>query len=82
MPHMNGQTPRAGTAARLLNLLDIEHGASLRAESAQVAAQVARELSEGMTQAERIATHEFLTQVASAVRWPADDHPPLGSPFA
>jgi len=34
------------------------------------AVRVARELSEGMTQAERIAIHEFLTEVADAVRWP------------
>jgi hypothetical protein len=55
----------------LLNLLDIEHGASLRAESDAAAVHIARELcAEGMTQAERIATHEFLTQIAKSVRWP------------
>ena len=71
---MGKQAPKAGTAVKLLNLLDIERGASLRAESTHVAAQIARELSEGMTQAERIATHEFLTEVARAVRWPTGDH--------
>ena len=60
----------AGTV-KLLNLLDIGHGASLRAESTTVAARIARELSEGMTQAERIATFEFLFEIAKTVRWPA-----------
>jgi len=55
---------------KLLNLLDIERGASLRAEAAWTAERVARELSEGMTQAERIAMNEFLDEVARAVRWP------------
>lgn len=54
----------------MLNLLDIDRGASLRAESTSVAVRVARELSDGMTQAERVATHEFLTEIAQAVRWP------------
>ena len=67
---MSKETPKAGTTVKLLNLLDIEHGASLRAESSVAAVRVARELSEGMTQAERIAIHEFLTDVAAAVRWP------------
>jgi transcriptional regulator with XRE-family HTH domain len=60
----------SGEQVRLLNLLDIGRGASLRAESTSVAVRVARELSDGMTQAERIATHEFLTDIAQAVRWP------------
>jgi hypothetical protein len=60
----------SGEQVRLLNLLDIGLGASLRAESTSVAARVARELSDGMTPAERIATHEFLTEIAQAVRWP------------
>ena len=59
-----------GEQVKLLNLLDIGRGASLRAESTSVAVRVARELSDGMTQAERIATHEFLTEVARDVRWP------------
>jgi len=59
----------SGEHVKLLNLLDIGRGASLRAESTSVAVRVARELSDGMTQAERIATHEFLTEVARAVRW-------------
>jgi len=67
---MSKETPRAATTVKLLNLLDIEHGASLRAESTVAAVRVARELSEGMTQAERIAIHQFLTEVADAVRWP------------
>jgi hypothetical protein len=46
---MSEQTSKAGTAVRLLNLLDIEYGASLRAESNASAARLARELSEGMT---------------------------------
>ncbi len=33
-------------------------------------ARVAREISAGMTQAQRIAAYEFLNQVARAVRWP------------
>ena len=68
---MDKETPKAETTVKLLNLLDIEQGASLRAESNAVAVRLARELSEGMTQAERIAVHEFLNQVARAVRWPA-----------
>jgi hypothetical protein len=72
---MSDQAPRTEATVKLLNLLDIERGASLRAESAAVAVRIARELSEGMTQAERIATHEFLNDVARAVRWPADSHP-------
>jgi hypothetical protein len=60
----------SGEQVKLLNLLDISRGASLRAESTSVAVRVARELSDGMTQAERIATHEFLTEIAQAVRWP------------
>ena len=61
----------SGEQVKLLNLLDIGRGVSLRAESTSVAVRIARELSDGMTQAERIATHEFLTEVARAVRWPA-----------
>ncbi len=61
----------SGEQVKLLNLMDIGHGASLRAESTSVAVRIARELSDGMTQAERIATHKFLTEVARAVRWPA-----------
>jgi len=72
---LSQQGPGPQETVKLLNLIDIEHGASLRAESAAVAVSVARELSEGKTRAERIATHEFLTDVARAVRWPADDHP-------
>lgn len=60
----------SGEQVRLLNLLDIGRGTSLRAESTSVAVRVARELSDGMTQAERNATHEFLTEIAQAVRWP------------
>jgi len=72
---MSQEAPRSQATIKLLNLIDIERGASLRAESAAVAVSVARELSEGMTRAEHIATHEFLTDVARAVRWPADGHP-------
>jgi len=61
----------SGETVKLLNLMDIEHGVSLRAESTSAAARIARELSDGMTQAGRIATHEFLTEIAKAVRWPA-----------
>jgi hypothetical protein len=66
---MRKEAQQTDTPVKLLNLLDIEHGASLRAEATSVAARVAQELSEGMTQSERIATHEFLTEVANAVRW-------------
>ena len=72
---MSEQAPRIEPTVKLLNLLDIEHGASLRTESNAVAARIARELSEGMTQAERIAVHEFLNEVARAVRWPGAGHP-------
>jgi hypothetical protein len=72
---MSRKAPRIQATVELLNLIDIERGASLRAESAAVAVSVARELSEGMTRAERIAADEFLTDIARAVRWPADDHP-------
>lgn len=55
----------------LLNLLDIEHGASLRVESDAAAMRIAHELcAEEMTPAERIAIHGFLTKIADAVRWP------------
>jgi hypothetical protein len=60
----------SGETVKLLNLLDIGHGASLRAESTSVAVRIAQELSDGMTQAGRVATHEFLTEIAKAVRWP------------
>jgi hypothetical protein len=72
---MSQEAPRTQATVKLLNLIDIERGASPRAESAAVAVSVARELSEEMTRAERIATHEFLTDVARAVRWLADGHP-------
>jgi len=72
---MSREVPGTQATVKLLNLIDLERGASLRAESAAVAVSVARELSEGMTRAERIATHELLTDVARAVRWPADGHP-------
>ena len=67
------EVSKTPTTTKLLNLLDIEQGASLRAESTAVAVRIAYELAEGMTQAERIAVGEFLTEVAKAVRWPA--HP-------
>jgi transcriptional regulator with XRE-family HTH domain len=60
----------SGETVKLLNLMDIEHGVSLRAESTLAAVRIARELSDGMTQAGRIATHEFLIEIAKAVRWP------------
>lgn len=63
------QVPK-GIGVGLLGLVDIEHGASLRAESRRQAARIARELSEGMTQAERIAVHEFLDNIADEIRWP------------
>jgi hypothetical protein len=72
---MRQETSKAQTTVKLLNLLDIERGASLRAESTAVAVCIARELSEGMTQTERIAVHEFLTEVARAVRWPVHRAP-------
>jgi|HubBroStandDraft_1064217.scaffolds.fasta_scaffold08721_6 hypothetical protein len=78
---MSGRARRTEPAVRLLSLLDIEQGASLHAESAALAARIVRELSEGMTQAERIATHEFLREVASALRWPATANP-LSAPVA
>jgi hypothetical protein len=68
---MDKETPKAEATVKLLNLLDIEQGALLRVESNAVAVRIARELSEGMTRAERIAVHEFLNEVARAVRWPA-----------
>lgn len=61
----------SGETVKLLNLMDIEHGVSLRAESTTAAVRIALELSDGMTQAGRIATHEFLIEIAKAVRWPA-----------
>jgi hypothetical protein len=65
------EVSKTPTTTKLLNLLDIEQGASLRAESTAAAVRIAHELAEGMTQAERIAVGEFLTEVANAVRWPA-----------
>ena len=64
----------SGEVSKLLNLLDVEHGVSLRAESSTIAGRIARELSEGMTQAGRIATHEFLVEIAQAVRWPRKEY--------
>jgi hypothetical protein len=61
----------SGERSKLLNLMDIERGVSLRAESTLAAVRIARELSDGMTQAGRIATHRFLVEIAEAVRWPA-----------
>jgi hypothetical protein len=60
----------SGETVKLLNLMDTEHGLSLRAESTLATARIARELSDGMTQAGRIATYEFLSEIAKAVRWP------------
>jgi hypothetical protein len=68
---MRREAPQAGTPVKLLSLFDIERGASLRAESTAVAVRIAQELSEGMTQSERIAVSQFLTEIANAVRWPA-----------
>jgi transcriptional regulator with XRE-family HTH domain len=72
---IESRLPRAkvskGIGVGLLGLVDIEHGAALRAESHTEAVRVARELSAGMTRAERIAVHEFLTNVAAEVRWPS-----------
>lgn len=64
--------PDALAPVQLLNLLDIERGAKLRATATATAtaARLARELSEGMTQAERIAAHQFLNEIANNVRWP------------
>ena len=61
----------SGETIKLLNLMDIEHGVSLRAGSTSAAVRIARELSDGMTQTGRIATYEFLSEIAKAVRWPA-----------
>lgn len=56
--------------AALLSLVDLGEGTALQAEANAVAARVAREMSVGMTQAQRIAAHEFLIDVARHVRWP------------
>jgi hypothetical protein len=56
--------------AVLLSLVDLGEGTALQAEANAVAARVAREMSARMTQAQRIAAHEFLTDVARHVRWP------------
>jgi hypothetical protein len=61
---------QAAPLAALASLVDFGHGASLQAESNAMAARLARELSAGMTAAERIAVHQFLTHVADEVRWP------------
>jgi len=61
---------QAAPLAALAGLVDFGHGASLQAESNAMAARLARELSAGMTAAERIAVHQFLTHVADEVRWP------------
>lgn len=46
-----------GETVKLPNLMDLERGVSLRTESTLAAIRIARELSDGMTQAGRIATH-------------------------
>jgi hypothetical protein len=56
--------------AALLSLVDLGEGTALQAEANAVAARVAREMSAGMTQAQRIAAHEFLVEVARHMRWP------------
>jgi len=61
---------QATPLAALLGLVDLGHGASLQAETNATAARLAREISEGMTAAQRIAVHQFLTNVADKVRWP------------
>ncbi|MGD0246625.1 MAG: hypothetical protein ABSB59_40720 [Streptosporangiaceae bacterium] len=61
-----------GEIGNLLNLLDVERGVSLRAESSSIAMRIARELSEGMTEAGRIAMHDFLNEIARSVKWPAN----------
>lgn len=67
----SGKRAASPSPVTLLNLLDVEHGVSLRAESDAAALRIARELcADGMTQAERIALHEFLYKIANAVRWP------------
>ena len=50
---MSQEAPRTQATVKLLNLIDVERGASLRAESTAVAVSVARKLSERMTRAER-----------------------------
>ena len=64
------RAPQATQFAALLGLIDLGHGASMQAATNAMAAQLAREMSEGMTPAERIAVDEFLTKVALKVRWP------------
>jgi hypothetical protein len=58
--------------AALLSLVDLGEGTALQIEANAVAARVAREMSAGMTQAQRIAAHEFLVEVARHVRWPRE----------
>ncbi len=58
--------------AALLSLEDLGEGTARQAEANDVAASVAREISAGMTQAQRTAAWEFLNAVARLVRWPAE----------
>jgi transcriptional regulator with XRE-family HTH domain len=62
--------PGARAPVKLLNLLEIGRGAKLRASATAAAVRLARELSEGMTEAERVAVHQFLYEIADHVRWP------------
>lgn len=55
--------------AALLGLVDLGHGASLQAETNATAVRLGREISEGMTSAERIAVYQFLIKVAFEVRY-------------
>lgn len=64
--------PASQTApfAALLSLIDLGYGASFQAETNARASRLAHEISQGMTSAQRVAVHEFLTKVAREVRWP------------
>jgi hypothetical protein len=59
--------------AALVSLIDLGEGTALQAEANAVAARVAREMSAGMTETQRVAAWEFLTLVALRVRFPREE---------
>jgi hypothetical protein len=59
--------------AALVSLIDLSEGTALQAEANAVAARVVREMSAGMTEAQRVAAWEFLSQVALRVRFPREE---------
>ena len=65
--------PMVQPMAVLVSLVDLGEGAALQAEANALAARVAREMSAGMTETQRVAAWEFLGKVALRVRFPREE---------